>query len=119
MQNVNETRTPAANTPPDALISQTIADQRLNPVIICTKASQLHFFGVLDLLGVTVAPFNRHFGVCIGVDQDVEGAVTVKDGEESNGRGDLAEDCLDFVLDFFFGLFDGGCGLGITAENEC
>lgn len=87
-------------------------------MIICTKASQLHLFGVLDLLGVTVAPFHRHFGVRIGVDQDVEGAVAVQNGEEGNGRGDLAEDCLDFVLDLFFGLLDGGCGLGVTVEMD-
>jgi len=88
-------------------------------VIIRTKASQLHLFGVLDLFGVTIAPFNRHFGVRIGVDQDVEGAVAVQNGEEGNGRGDLAEDCLDFVLDLFFGLLDGSCGLGVTAKYRC
>lgn len=118
MQSVNESRTPTANTPPVTLISQAIADQRLDPVIICTKASQLHLFSILDFLSVTVAPFNRHFGVRIGVDQDVEGAVAVQNGEEGNGRGDLAEDCLDFILNLFFGLLNGG-GIGITRENVC
>jgi len=118
MQSVNESRTPTANTPPVTLISQAIADQRLDPVIICTKASQLHLFSILDFLSVTVAPFNRHFGVRVGVDQDVEGAVSVQNGEKRNGGGNLAENCLNFILDFLFGLLDGSCGLGVPAKDR-
>lgn len=87
-------------------------------MVICTEAPQLHFFGVFDLFGVAVAPFDRHFGIRISVDQDVEGTVSVQNGEESNGRSNLAEDCLDLVLDLFFGLLDGGLclGIGISAR---
>ena len=53
------------------LLGQTIADQRFHTMIIRAEASQLHLFSVLDLLGVTVAPFNRHVGVRIGVYQDM------------------------------------------------
>lgn len=85
-------------------------------MIICAEASQLHFLGVLDFFGVTVAPFDRHFGVRIGVYQDVEGAVTIQDRKKSDGGGDLAENRLNLVLDFFFGFLDGGW-LGISAKE--
>lgn len=88
------------------LLGQTIADQRFHTMIIRAEASQLHLFSVLDLLGVTVAPFNRHVGVRIGVYQDIECAVPVQDRKKRNGGGDLAEDGLDLVLDFLLGFLD-------------
>lgn len=75
-------------------------------MVIRAEASQLHLFSVFDLLGVTVAPFNRHIRVRIGVYQDVERAIPVQDRKKRNRGGDLAEDGLDLVLDFLFGFLD-------------
>lgn len=81
------------------------------------EAPQLHSLAVLNLLGVGVPPLNRNVAVCVGVDEDVEGAVAAELGEECNGGGDLAEDGGDFGLDFGFGLFfvgeEGGVGGGV------
>lgn len=43
------------------------------------ETPQLHLFCILDLLCVAVAPLYRHVGVGIGVDKDIEGAVSIKD----------------------------------------
>lgn len=86
-------------------------------MVIRAEASQLHLFGVFDLLGVTVAPFNRHVGVCIGVYQDVEGAIPVQDRKKRDRGGNLAEDGLDLVLDFLFCFFDG-FWLGVSAGRR-
>lgn len=75
-------------------------------MVIRAEASQLHLFSVFDLLGVTVAPFNRHVGVRIGVYKDVERAIPVQDRKKRNRGGDLAEDGLDLVLDFLLGFLD-------------
>lgn len=42
-------------------ISQPVADQCANPVVICAEASELDLLCVLDLLGIAVAPFHRYF----------------------------------------------------------
>lgn len=77
-------------------------------MIAGAKTPQLHLLPVLDLLGIAIPPFDRHVGVGVGVDEDVEGAVAVELGEKGDGGGDLAEYRLDLRLDFFFGLFGGG-----------
>lgn len=89
-------------------------------MVVGTEASELHLLCVLDLFGVAVAPFHGDLGVGIGVYQDVECAVAIQDGQECDRCGDLAEDSLDFVLDLFLGLLNGGSGLGIliTVEGE-
>lgn len=53
-------------------------------MVVGTEAAQLDLFCILDLLGVTVAPFHGHFGVGIGVDKHVECAISVQNGEESH-----------------------------------
>lgn len=88
-------------------------------MIVRAEASQLHLLGVLDFLGVTVSPFHGHFGVGVGVDQHVESAIAIQHRKECNGSGNLAEDCLDFFLDFLFGLLDGLRGLGVRIAVWC
>jgi hypothetical protein len=65
----------------------------------------LHFLGVLDVFGITVTPFQRNFGILVGIDQDIEGAVAIKHGQECDGSCDLAEDGLDLLLDVLICLF--------------
>jgi len=76
-------------------------------MITRTKPPELHPLGVINLLGVAVAPLDGHVGIGVGVDEHVEGTVAGELGEEGDGGGDLAEDGGDFVLDFFFGFFEG------------
>lgn len=68
-------------------------------MIVRTKTPQHDLFGILDLLGIAVAPLERDLGVGVGVDEDVEGAVAVEHGEEGDGAGDLAEEGLDLLVD--------------------
>lgn len=82
-------------------------------MVIRTEASQLHLLRVFDLLCIAVAPFNRHFGVCIGVDKHVKGAVTVQYREECDGRRDLAENRLYLVLDLLLRLLNRRRLLGV------
>lgn len=51
-------------------------------MIVGTETAQLYFLGVLDFLGVTVTPFHGHFRVGIGINEYVEGAISVQHGEE-------------------------------------
>lgn len=71
------------------------------------KAPQHHLLRILHLLRITITPFKRNLTVSIGVDQDVERAVAVQHGEESDRSRDLAEEGLDFLLDFCFGFLSG------------
>lgn len=57
--------------------SQPVANQRVDPVITRAEPAQLDSLPVLDLLGVAIAPFDRHLAVGVGVDEYVEGAVPV------------------------------------------
>lgn len=59
------------------LISQPIAHQSFHPVVIRTKASQLHFLAVLDFFGITVSPFDWDLRICIRINENIEGAVPV------------------------------------------
>lgn len=63
------------------------------------EASQLYLFAILDFFGVAVAPLEWHVRICIGVDEHVEGAITVEHGQESNRGCDLSKDGLDLSLD--------------------
>jgi hypothetical protein len=75
-------------------------------MITRTETSQLHFLAVFDLLCIAISPFHGHFRVSVCVDQDIEGAVSGIELREECDRGsDLAENGLDFELDFFLGLF--------------
>lgn len=90
-------------------------------MVICTEAPELHLLGVFDLLGVAVAPFDRDFGVCVRIHEHVECAVSVENGEEGNGRGDLSENGLDLVLDLLFGFLDrfGSRGGRLSVVKDC
>lgn len=84
-------------------------------MIVRAEAPQLHLLAVLDLLRVAVAPFDGHFRVSIGVDEDVEGAVPVENREEGHGRRDLSEDRLDLFLDLFLCLLlRWRCGVDVS-----
>lgn len=50
-------------TPPSAAhsISQPVADESANSVVVCAEASELDLLCVLDLLGITVAPLHGYF----------------------------------------------------------
>lgn len=76
-------------------------------MVIGAEASQLHLFGILNLLGITVTPFHGHLRIRIGVDENIEGAVAIQNREEGDRSGDLTENSLDLLLDFFFCLLDG------------
>lgn len=80
------------------------------------ESSQLHLLAILNLLCVRVTPLNGHLAVGVGVDEHVEGAVTVELGEEGDGCGDLAEDGGDLGLDLGLSLFGGEGG---TASRGC
>lgn len=73
-------------------------------MITRAKTPQLHLLRILDLLRVAVAPLHRHLGVGIRVHEDVERAVALELREEGDRGCDLAEDGLDFVLDFLLCL---------------
>jgi len=73
-------------------------------MVACAETAQLHLLPILDLLGVTVTPLERHFRVRVGIDKNVEGTVSVQHGQESHGGSDLPEDRLDLGLDLGFGL---------------
>lgn len=60
------------------LVGQPVADQGVDAVVARAEAAQLDALAVLDLLGIAVAPLDRHIAVCIGVDEHVEGAVPVQ-----------------------------------------
>lgn len=109
----NLTLSPLIRRPMYSSISKAITNQRINPMARCTEAPQLHLLPVLNLLCVAVTPFHGHLGVCVRVDQNVERAVPVEDGQESCRRGDLPEYSLDFVLDLFFGLGGGEFGCAV------
>lgn len=82
-------------------------------MVICAEASELHLLGVFDLLRVAVAPFDRHFRVCVRIYEHIECAIPIENRKEGHGGGDLSEDGLDFVLDLFLGFLDrfgGRCG---------
>lgn len=87
-------------------------------MVIGTEAAQLDLLRVLDFLCVTVAPLHRDIGVSVGIHQDVECTVSIKDGEEGNRSGNLPEDGLDLVLYLLFSLFNGlgGQGIGIAVD---
>ena len=102
------------------LVGQPIADQRVDPVVARAEAAQLHALAVGDLLGVAVAPLDRHLAVGVGVDEHVEGAVAVELRQERHRRRDLAEDGGDLGLDLGLGLFrgDGGGRCGPVCARE-
>lgn len=75
-------------------------------MVVRTEASQLYLLRVLDLFRVAIAPFNGHFGVGIGVNENVEGAVSIKHGKECDGCCDLAENSLYLILDLLLRLLD-------------
>jgi len=74
-------------------------------MITRTKTPQLDLLPILDLLRIAVAPLQRHLGIRVRVDEDVERTVAVQHRQERHGRGDLSEDGLDLVLDLLFRLF--------------
>lgn len=89
-------------------------------MVVGAEAAKLNFLGVLDLFGVAVSPFHGHFGICVCVYQHVERTVSIQNGEKSDRRCDLAEDGLDFFLDFLLGLFDRGLGgLRVSVSVDC
>jgi hypothetical protein len=110
---------PSSSSSISPSISESVADKRVHTMTVRAKAPQLHLFAVLDLLRITVAPFYGDFRVGVSVDEDVEGAVSVQDREEGHGCGDLAEDRLNLVLDFFLGFFlclrGGVDGTGVSS----
>ena len=80
-------------------------------MIARAETPQLHFLPILNLLGVAIPPFHRHFRVRVRVDQDVERAIArVELWKEGHGGCDLAEDGLDFELDVLFGFLGGWFG---------
>lgn len=91
------------------IIYAPIRHQRVDLVAVRREAPQLDLLGVLDLLCVAVTPFERHVTVGIGVHQDVECAVAVQHWQERDGCCDLAEERLDFLLDFGLRLLGSGC----------
>ena len=85
-----------------------VTHKRINPMITRAETSQLHFLAIFNLLGVAISPFHWHFRVRVCVDQDIERAVACFQlWKEGHGGGDLAEDGLDFELDFLLCLFGG------------
>lgn len=74
------------------------------------KPPQLYALAVGNLLGITVAPFDRHVAVGVSVYQHVESAIATELGQESDGGGNLAEDGGDLGLDLGFGLVEWRCG---------
>lgn len=100
------------------LIGKTVADHRFYPVVVGAEAPKLYLLGILDIFGITVAPFDRYFRVCICVDKNVECAVAVQHGKECNRGSDLSEDSLDLLLDLLF-CFLGFRGLRVgISENK-
>ena len=73
-------------------------------MIAGAEAPKLDFLPVFDLLGVAVAPLERHFGVGIGIDEHVERAVSVQHRQKGDGCSDLAEYGLDLALDLLLRL---------------
>lgn len=90
-----------------------VAHERIHAVIAGAEAPQLHLLPVLDLLGITIAPFDGDIRVGVGVDENVESAVAVELGKEGDRGGDLSEYGLDLRLDFLFRLL-GRCLLLIV-----
>ncbi len=74
----------------------------------CAKPAELYPLSILDLLRVTVAPFDGHFAIGVGVDEHIEGAVAVELGEKGYGGRDLSENRCDLGLDLRFRLVGGG-----------
>lgn len=89
------------------LISQSVADKRANTVVVGAEAAELDFLGVLDLLSIAVTPFHRDIRVSIGVDEDVESAIAIENGEEGDGGSNLAENGLNLFLNLLLRLFNG------------
>lgn len=81
-----------------------VADERIHAVITGAEAPQLHLLPILDLLCITITPFDGDIRVGVGVDEDVEGAVAIELGKEGDGGGNLSEDGLDLRLDFLLRL---------------
>lgn len=74
-------------------------------MIARAETSQLHLFAILNLLGVTVTPLQGNLGVGVGIDEDIEGAISIQHGQEGHRGCDLSEDGLNFSLDFGLSLF--------------
>jgi hypothetical protein len=74
-------------------------------MITRSKTPQLNLLPILNLLRIAVAPLQRHVRVRIRVYENIECAVTVELRKKGHRGGDLPEDCLDFFLNLFLGLF--------------
>jgi hypothetical protein len=59
-------------------VQQPVAHQRVDLVITRAETPQLHLLAVLDLLCITVSPFNRHIRICVCIYQYIEGAVAIE-----------------------------------------
>ena len=86
------------------LFGQPIAYQGIHTMARRAESSQLYPLGVLNLLGVAVAPFHRNLAVGVGIHEDVECAVTIELREERHGCCDLSKNRGDLSLDFRLGL---------------
>lgn len=74
------------------------------------EGAQLDVLGVADEAGVAVLPEQRHRGLLVSVDQQVEAAGLLDEGQEGHRGGDLAHDGLDLAGDLLLRL--AGLGLG-------
>lgn len=96
-----------------------VTNQRVHAMVVCGEASQLYLFGILDLSGVTVTPFQGYFRVGISVDKHIERAVSIQHRKKCDRRRYLAEDGLDLELDLrFCFLFDRLRSARITVNVE-
>lgn len=109
-------------TPPSSrhLISQSVADKRADTVVVGAEAAELDLLSVLDLLGVTVTPLHGDIRVGIGVDENIECAIAIENGEEGDRGSNLAENGLDLFLDFLLSLFNrlGGWGFAVSVAFQ-
>lgn len=86
------------------LIGLLVRDHALHLVNTGGEATELHLLTVHDVPGIGILPLLRDDGRLVGVHQQIEAAGFVKEGEEGNRRGDLADDGLNLVVNFLDGL---------------
>lgn len=61
-----------------------VANKRVDTMIAGAETSQLHLLAIFNLFRIAITPFERNLGISVRVDEDVECAVTVQHGQESD-----------------------------------
>lgn len=86
----------------------------LSATTILSKHEVLYLFGILNQTRAAFGPIRRHFGVLSRVDEDVEGASCLQQGQKGHRSRDLSASkssnihfTLSFLsLSFYMSLFD-------------